>query len=121
MFKEKDVEITNLDYKDVLTEITSVERLIKPFIYLDPPYFYVARKSNLYGKDYNTIDWPELKNILRQLNHYHWVLSNRDCLEMRSLFSNFFLLRYNTYNDMNNTRNRNPELLVSNRPLIKEK
>ncbi|MHA1971520.1 MAG: DNA adenine methylase [Candidatus Hodarchaeales archaeon] len=121
IFKEKQIDITNMDYSEVLSEVLSAERLLKPFIYLDPPYFYVARKSSLYGHDYNVIDWLKLKRELKQLDKYHWILSNRDCLEMRSLFSEFYLLRYNTYNDMNNTLNNNPELLISNKPLFEKK
>ncbi len=107
-------EITNLDYKDVLINISKRD-YNKMFIYLDPPYFKVAKKGNLYP-NYNEIEWLEFKKIIGSLE-CQWLMSNRNCPEMRELFSEFYTYSYNTYNDMNNRKNGNPELLISNRPL----
>jgi len=103
--------ITNLNYKIVLDEI--IENKHNPdIIYLDPPYFNVAEKGKLYGK-HNSLNWKEFKAVIDQLT-CPWLMSNRDCSEMRNLFNKYQQFAYNTYNDMNNTRNKNPELLISN-------
>ncbi|MFX1256044.1 MAG: DNA adenine methylase [Promethearchaeota archaeon] len=118
IFAEKKVEITNWDYLEVFKSLNDFKDKEAIFLYLDPPYFDVAQRGSLYGRGFNTIDWEELKTLLRDLPS-HWILSNRDIKDMRDLFSEpeFHILRYNTYNDMNNTQNKNPELIVSNKPL----
>ncbi|MFX0172014.1 MAG: DNA adenine methylase [Candidatus Hodarchaeota archaeon] len=115
--KLQKVRITNWDYKEVLNEILE-NQFENDFIYLDPPYFKVAERGNLYPK-FNSIYWDELKNLIKPIR-CHWLMSNRDCLETREMFKNYFLFSYNTYNDMNNTKNGNPELLVSNKPLYRK-
>ena len=115
IFSEKDLKITNQDYDKVLSSIEDVKPTQGYFCYLDPPYFDVAKRGNLYGKNYNQID---LKRLIEELStlSLHWILSNRDSPEVRDYCQEFNLVGYNTYNDMNNTRNKNPELLVSNLP-----
>jgi DNA adenine methylase len=108
--------ISNLDYKKVLKEISKKDGK-NIFIYLDPPYFKVAKKGHLY-RNHNTINWQEFKKILGSFE-CHWLVSTRDCPEMQELFLEFYIHSYNTYNDMNNTKNGNPELLVSNKPLLR--
>jgi DNA adenine methylase len=117
LFKQKKVKITNLDYTEVFCLIQELPDLDDSFIYLDPPYDTVAQQGKLYGKAYNLIDWKQLKGDLIELK-VHWILSNRDSPEVRAKFSDFHQFAYNTYNDMNNTLNRNPELLISNRLFV---
>ncbi len=115
IFHKKYVRITNLDYEEILNSFSHVEHEKKYFLYLDPPYYDVAQKGSLYGKKFNLIDLKELKSLLAPLS-IHWLLSNRDTPRVREIFREFHLFGYNTYNDMNNTKSNNPELLISNRP-----
>ncbi|MHA2362814.1 MAG: DNA adenine methylase [Candidatus Hodarchaeales archaeon] len=112
--KLQNIHLTNKDYKEVLNSIIDSNE-INSFIYLDPPYYEVAKKGNLY-REHNIIDWKEFKEILDKLEN-HWIMSNRDCSEMREFFNDYYQNNYNTYNDMNNTKSKNPELLISNNPL----
>lgn len=116
LFSEKEVKLTNWDFTKVLQSIKTTDGDNNAFVYLDPPYFDVAKRGSLYGKNYNEIDISKLINILSSLS-IPWLLSNRDTAKIRSVFSAFHQKSYNTYNDMNNTRNNNPELLISNYPL----
>ena len=117
LLTKKDAKITNLDYNEVFSLIRKSPSQESPFIYLDPPYDSVAQQGKLYGKDYNLINWSQLKEVLLGQDT-HWILSNRDSPEIRVVFSNFHQYAYNTYNDMNNTPNKNPELLISNRSFV---
>lgn len=115
IFREKEVRITNWDFSKVLMALTGDLYSRSSFCYLDPPYIDVAKSGNLYGKLYNIVDWELLKFHLNQIQ-CHWVLSNRDDPRIHKLFTGYHILQYNTYNDMNNTIESNPEMLVSNRP-----
>jgi len=117
LFTEKKAKITNTDYSKVFEQIREFPDKKRSFIYLDPPYDCVAQQGKLYGKDYNLVDWKQLKNNIAELN-VPWILSNRDTPEIRTIFSDFHQFGYNTYNDMNNTPNKNPELLISNRIFV---
>ncbi|MHA2174261.1 MAG: DNA adenine methylase [Candidatus Hodarchaeales archaeon] len=116
LFVEKKVRLSNWDYLEVLQSINGNVSFDNVFVYLDPPYYNVAKRGNLYGKNFNEIDLAKLLEILSSLS-VHWILSNRDTPEIRKKFSAFHQIAYNTYNDMNNTRSNNPELLISNEPL----
>ena len=116
IFVEKKVKLTCWDYIEVLNSLANGDTFQDCFVYLDPPYFDVAKRGNLYGKNYNEINVSELLTILNSLS-VPWILSNRDTSEIREKFSAFYQKGYNTYNDMNNMRNNNPELLISNNPL----
>ncbi len=116
IFQNKKTKITNIDYREVLQGLNELENQEDTFLYLDPPYHNVAKRGNLYGREYNQINLQKLKDEL-SVDSFPWILSNRDTPEVRSLFQKYHKLGYNTYNDMNNTRNKNPELLISNRPL----
>jgi DNA adenine methylase len=117
IFTQKKVKLTNLDYQEVLDSLSQSNTPSEAFLYLDPPYYDVAQKGHLYGKELNIIDLSILRKYLSSIT-FQWILSNRDSPQVREFFSNFHLLGYNTYNDMNNTPNKNPELLISNKPLV---
>ncbi|MFW9930319.1 MAG: DNA adenine methylase [Candidatus Thorarchaeota archaeon] len=107
----KNAVILNEPYQDVLTDVIN-GKTSADFIYLDPPYYDVAKKGKLY-RSYDVIEWKKLLSLLEQIR-CKWLLSNRDCPEMRALFCDFYQKSYNTYNDMNNKKNNNPELLIAN-------
>lgn len=115
IFFQKQVRITDWDYSKVLSTLDENDDPQSSFCYLDPPYIDVAKRGNLYGKSFNMIDWEALKHSLEEL-HCHWVLSNRDNHKIHQIFSEYTILRYNSYNDMNNTQLNNPEMVISNRP-----
>jgi site-specific DNA-adenine methylase len=116
ILNRRPVKITNLDYSEVFKQLSTTMSDQKLFWYLDPPYCDITKKRNLYGKGMNNIDWLTLKSYLGELSDL-WVLSNRDSLAMRDLFSEFFMFSYITYCDPNNTFRRNIELIISNYPI----
>ncbi len=114
IFIKKVDKITKLDYFAILEQAMNLDSK-KTFIYLDPPYYDVAKKGKLYGTGLNVIEWAKFRESLQRIN-IPFILSNRDMKETREEFNSFYLHYYNTYNDMNNTQNKNPELMISNRP-----
>ena len=116
IFNRKSVEITNLDYSEVFKRQAMAISDQDQFWYLDPPYYDSTKKGNLYGKGMNNIDWPTLKAYLGELSDL-WILSNRDSIIIRELFSEFFMYSYITYNGPNNTSQPNTELIISNYPI----
>ena len=113
IFNEKKTKISNLDYLEFLNKYTWNKLPKKSLVYLDPPYINVAQTGKLYGKNYNKINVDELLEKLHSIP-IRWIMSNRDSQENRQLFQAFFQINYNCYNDMNNSQNKNPELIVSN-------
>ncbi|MCK4847959.1 MAG: DNA adenine methylase, partial [Candidatus Heimdallarchaeota archaeon] len=81
LFTKKQVKITNMDYSKVFEIIRKSPMQKGSFIYLDPPYDSVAQQGRLYGKDYNLVDWKQLKSDLTGVNT-PWILSNRDTPEI---------------------------------------
>jgi len=78
----KDIEITNLDYNDLL---------MKPgddvFLFLDPPYFN-SKGSRLYGKNgdlHTTFDHNKFAHDMKNCTH-RWLITCDDSLEIRGLF-----------------------------------
>lgn len=110
ILSEKSVKITNFDYEFVLKSIMTKTIHKESLLYLDPPYYDVAQKGKLYG-DYNTIDLLKLKGLLKNIG-INWILSNRDCDYIREIFKGYHQITYNTYNDMNNQRQKNPETII---------
>jgi DNA adenine methylase len=79
----QNVEITNLDYEDLVA--TSGENV---FIYLDPPYFS-AKQSKLYGKKGNlhsNFDHERFANVMKSCKH-KFLITLDDCEHIRELFS----------------------------------
>jgi DNA adenine methylase len=75
-----DVQITNLDFEDVI---------LKPgrgvFIFLDPPYF---KASRLYGRGgiLHDFDHVRLARILKALPKHRFLITYDDCPEIRKLY-----------------------------------
>ncbi len=119
LFMKLDIEIFNENFSSFIDRI--IERNSAgllgnlPFVYLDPPYYKVAEGGDLYN--YNSIDLNELIHALKLLDDsdIHWIMSNRDHPHVEKFFSEYYQLRYNTYNDMGNKQDSNPELIISNR------
>ncbi len=76
----EDVEITNLDFEDVIK---------KPgddvFIFLDPPYF---KASRLYGRGgiLHEFDHERLANSLKENSHHKFLITYDDCAEIRQMY-----------------------------------
>lgn len=79
----KNVEITNLDYADLIN--ANGENV---FLYLDPPYFS-AQKSLLYGKKGNlhkNFDYERFAEAVKLCKH-NWLITLDDCEYIRELFN----------------------------------
>lgn len=110
----EDVEITNLDYPDVIESAGE-----NVFIFLDPPYFSAAR-SALYGKNGNlhrTFDHERFADTLRNCRH-KWLITYDDSPYIRELFSFAEITGWNlTYGMRNVAESSNQtgrELFISN-------
>ena len=80
--KLKNVEITNIDFSEVLSAPLIGKSTIA---YLDPPYF-LADQKRAYTKPFTLEDHLRLENQARGLD-YAFVLSYDDCEEIRDLYS----------------------------------
>lgn len=75
-----EVEITNLDFEDVIR---------KPgddvFIFLDPPYF---KASRLYGRGgiLHEFDHERMANVLKENSQHKFLITYDDCAEIRKLY-----------------------------------
>lgn len=110
----QNTKITNLDYKDVVTE--SGENV---FIFLDPPY-YSATKSALYGKNGNLhkiFDHERFASTMKKSEH-KWLITYDDSNYIRELFSFANIKSWDlTYGMRNVTKNSNKlgkELFIAN-------
>lgn len=123
IFNDKNVIITNLDYLEFIRKYRST-LTSTDLIYLDPPYYKVADKGRLYGNKFNRFSTSkeilDLISALKSLpDDVSWILSNKNHPDIIKMFeSNLNDIKisfkgYNTYNDMNRTKNANQELLIS--------
>ncbi|WP_017659282.1 DNA adenine methylase [Baaleninema simplex] len=110
----KNVEITNLDYSELLQKS---DRDI--FIFLDPPYF-TATKSRLYGKRgalHANFDHQRFAEDLKACSH-NWLITYDDCLEIRQNFEFANLYKWQLQYGMNNYQQgkaeKGAELFIAN-------
>ena len=78
--KLRDVKITNLDFEELIKEPGE-----NVFLYLDPPYYHEGNKLYAVGMSLN--DHERLRNLLLETPH-DFLLSYRDCAEVRELYKN---------------------------------
>ncbi|GHT17476.1 hypothetical protein FACS1894189_3410 [Planctomycetales bacterium] len=110
----QDARITNLDYKDLITQEGD-----NVFIFLDPPY-YSATKSALYGKNGNlhkSFNHVEFARMMKTCKH-KWLITYDDSEYVRDLFSFAKIIPWDlTYGMRNVTKNSDQngkELFISN-------
>ncbi|MCA2002185.1 MAG: DNA adenine methylase [Chloroflexi bacterium] len=110
----KDVKITNLDYRQVLTGGSKAT-----FTFLDPPY-YKAVKSKLYGKNgvlHTTFNHEEFAREMKKCAH-SWLITYDDCPEVREgfRFANIYEweLQYGMNNYKQGKAEKGSELFISN-------
>lgn len=111
----KDIEITNLDYSDLL-----MRRGEDVFLFLDPPYFN-SKGSKLYGKNgdlHTTFDHNKFAHDMKNCTH-RWLITCDDSLEIRELFDFANINCWKMTYAMTNSHNSNPkkkgnELIITN-------
>ena len=87
-------------------------------VYLDPPY--VGSVATVYD-DYAEMDHVKLAKVLSEAD-YHWLLSYNDVPEVRYLYQDFHILELQcTYSFNRKKRGKGHELLISNRPIRRQK
>jgi DNA adenine methylase len=108
------VEITNLDYAEVIRQAGS-----NVFIFLDPPYFSAAH-SKLYGVKgdlHTSFDHERFADEMRKCRH-RWLITYDDSDTIRSLFQFAEIVEWNLQYGMNNykraTAAKGRELFIKN-------
>lgn len=110
------VQITNLDYKDVISQNGE-----DVFVFLDPPYL-TATKSRLYGKNgdlHTGFDHTEFSETMAKIKH-KWLITYDDSVEIRNnfAFANVNIYEWELQYGMNNYKQDNAaigkELFISN-------
>jgi DNA adenine methylase len=110
----RDVRITNLDYKELLSAPGN-----DVFIFLDPPY-YSATQSRLYGRRgclHTSFPHDEFATELRQCMH-DWLITYDDSEKIRTNFEFAFRYKWELQYGMNNykktTAAKGKELFIAN-------
>lgn len=90
---------------EMIKEVANAHKEGKPFVYLDPPYYPVAKDKNgkispykLYnGLDFLPVDFLKLKLHCDELtaNEIPFILSNSDCEFIRVLFRDYIIVDIN--------------------------
>jgi DNA adenine methylase len=88
--------IEHVDFRDAIARAKKGD-----FVYLDPPYLPVSdtsKFSGYTGKRFRRPDLEELSEITRRLSAsgVHWVMSNRDTSDVRTLFAHGDIVRFTT-------------------------
>lgn len=108
LMRNKDIRITNLDFKEVIdAQGTS-------FIYLDPPYF--VKGEELYQQGFSMNDHVRLCGYLKRTNN-NWLLSYDDATEIKRLYE-FAHIKEIPLTYTINGVNTKMELLISNNQIL---
>jgi DNA adenine methylase len=94
----KNIEITNLDFQDVIEKEGE-----NVFIFLDPPYFS-ATKSALYGKNgklHKGFDHERFAETMKNCKH-KWLITYDNCDYIKDLFSFAHISEWNLMYGMRN-------------------
>lgn len=106
--KMKDVKITCLDFRKVITKESKNDVLL----YLDPPY-YKASKA-IYKNEFTINDHVELANLLKKTK-FKFILSYEDSEEVRNLYKWANIYNTNFTYFMSEARRQNgSELIITN-------
>ncbi len=113
----QDLQITNLDYQQVVEQPGE-----EVFIFLDPPYFS-ATQSALYGKNgqlHKVFDHERFAEVMQHCQH-KWLITYDNDDYIRDLFSFAHITEWNLmYGMRNQTKNSNQlgkELFIANYPM----
>jgi DNA adenine methylase len=116
-----DVRIRCIDFRQAMSGAREDD-----FVYVDPPYLRISDTSKFNGytqKRFRDADLEDLADELRKLTArgVHWLLSNRDCEQIRDLFPDEEIVRLTVRRSVaaQNRRDieptKSPEVIVSNR------
>jgi len=87
LLANRHVNITNLDYKSLLSKFNETT-----CVYLDPPYF--GRGNILYQYSFSECDHNELCDLLERAR-FHWVLSYDDHPMIRRMYKDYDIREVN--------------------------
>jgi DNA adenine methylase len=117
VLENKNINILNSDYKDIIKDSKKGD-----FIYLDPPY-YKENKSSFtkYQKqDFNEDNQKELFNLLNSLDKkgVYFLLSNSNTEFIKSLYKDYNITEVSVGRHINNKKKtiqkKNNEVLIYN-------
>ncbi len=113
-----DIQITNLDYSEVINADGK-----NIFLFLDPPYFS-ATKSKLYGRDgdlHTSFDHHRFAEIL-QKSHHQWLITYDDSPRIRDNFKDAHIYEWELQYGMNNYKQgraaKGKELFINNYKIV---
>lgn len=110
----KDVEITNLDYSELLTEPSkNGEKGV--FIFMDPPYD--INSSNLYGESGNmhsNFNHAKFAEDCKACWEHRWMITYNDNEYIRSLFDWANIQEIDVTYSLNSSGKQKKELVISN-------
>jgi len=108
-FKVQNFTVRSADFKRALKSHDC-------YLYLDPPYFMPPGSNNYYGMGgdmHKSFEHLALFSLLRQREN--WILSYRDCEEIRSLYRDYQIYDAQWTYGMNKTK-ESKEIIITNLP-----
>jgi DNA adenine methylase len=112
-------EISNFKVQNFTVRCADFKRALKNhdcYLYLDPPYFMPPGSNNYYGMSgdmHKSFEHLALFSLLRQREN--WILSYRDCDEIRSLYRDYQIYDAQWTYGMNKTK-ESKEIIITNLP-----
>jgi DNA adenine methylase len=109
--RRENIFVTNHDALQFLKNISDSNTLV----YLDPPYYKQGKA--LYLNYYKHKDHVELSSYLKETSNFKWLLSYDNVHQIRELYSDFNLYKFNLYYTAHDVK-KGCELLTHSKDLF---
>lgn len=113
--KANRIEVMNQDAVDCLKEIQK-RKLLKPFIYLDPPYYH--KGPDLYLNYFEHKDHVRIAKYVETIKFSPWIVSYDNCPEIEKLYSFADSSLYELNYSAGSERTKGKEILFGDSQLI---
>jgi DNA adenine methylase len=97
------ITLHNKDAYELINELKDSNISSKnSLFYLDPPYY--KKGSSLYVNYYKHDDHEKIRDLIKTMEDYNWIISYDNSSEIRDLYKNFNSLEYSLTHSANNSK-----------------
>ncbi len=96
------ISLYNLDALDLIRKIQAESKSKKTIFYFDPPYYF--KGDSLYTNFYKDEDHELLRDEIKKIKNFHWIVSYDDVPRIRNLYKSFNSKKYSFYHTANNPK-----------------
>jgi len=114
--KKSQINIYNLDAKDLIKKIQLESKSKKIIFYFDPPY-YLKGKS-LYVNHYKHNDHEEVGEMIKKIKNSRWIVSYDNVKEIKDIYKHHRKIEYSFFHTANMAKMGQEILFFSNNLLI---